>query len=105
MCARYGIVDPFRLSNRFSLPSELPGLTPRYNSAPTQPMPVVIEGGGENRLETMRWGLVPAWAKDTRAGSNLINARSETVSEKPSFRGPFRSRRCLILASHFFEWA
>lgn len=105
MCARYGLTDMRLLANRFSLPTEVVGLTPRFNAAPTQRLPVILEGGGGNRAELMRWGLIPSWAKDTAIGNKLINARSETVEEKPSFRGPFRARRCLIPASHFFEWA
>lgn len=104
MCARYGLMDPRLLANRFFLPSEVTGLAPRYNAAPTQHMPVIVQRG-ENAVESMRWGLVPSWAKDAAIGNKLINARSETIADKPSFRGPFRSRRCLIPATHFFEWA
>lgn len=79
------------------------GLKPRYNIAPTQ-QAVVIPNLGPRRLESFRWGLVPGWAKDVKIGSKLINARAETLSEKPSFREAFRKRRCLVPADGFFEW-
>jgi len=102
MCARYGLTDPRLLANRFSLPGEVAGLAPRYNAAPTQRLPVIVQRGA-NEVEAMRWGLIPASAKDLGIGGTLINARSETVAEKPSFRRPFRTRRCLIPATHFIE--
>lgn len=80
-------------------------LAPRYNVAPTQDAPVIIAGeGGERRMGTMRWGLVPFWADDPSIGNRLINARSETVAEKPAFRAAFRSRRCLVPMDGFYEW-
>jgi putative SOS response-associated peptidase YedK len=77
---------------------------PRYNIAPTQNIPVVLEANSERIIETLRWGLIPSWAKDESIGSKLINARSETLAEKPSFKNAFRSHRCIIPASGFFEW-
>lgn len=86
---------------------------PRYNVAPGQIMPVVVRGGGQNghgegdaqnALEMMKWGLVPSWAKDPRIGNKMINARAETILEKPSYRKPLQSKRCLIPASGFYEW-
>lgn len=81
-------------------------LTERYNIAPSQAVPVVFErGDGQRELTSMRWGLVPHWAKDASAFKlNLFNARSETAAEKPSFRDAMRSGRCLIPASGFYEW-
>ena len=75
-----------------------------YNVAQSQEILAIIRQDGENRLEKLHWGLVPFWAKDTSIGNRMINARAETVSEKPSFRNAFRKRRCLILADGFYEW-
>ena len=77
-------------------------LSPRYNIAPTQSVPVILEEHGLRKMESRLWGLIPFWAREP--GRGLINARSETVEEKPSFRHAFRSRRCLIPASGFYEW-
>lgn len=77
--------------------------TPRYNIAPTQNVAVVTDPESRD-VEMFRWGLIPSWAKDLSMGSRLINARSETVAEKPSFRSAFKRRRCLVLADGFYEW-
>lgn len=83
----------------------IPDAVPRYNIAPTQPVLAVrLDAQGERELTFFRWGLIPSWSKDTTIGSRLINARSETVAEKPSFRTAFKRRRCLIPADGFFEW-
>ncbi|MDP8952934.1 MAG: SOS response-associated peptidase [Actinomycetota bacterium] len=82
----------------------MPEVPPSYNVAPTQEVAAVLVEGGERRLEMLRWGLIPSWADEPQIGSRMINARSETVSEKPSFRGAFRKRRCLIPADGFYEW-
>jgi putative SOS response-associated peptidase YedK len=76
---------------------------PRYNIAPTQPV-AVIPNDGQNRLDFYVWGLIPFWAKDPAIGSRMINARSETLAEKPSFKSALRRRRCLIPADGFYEW-
>ena len=76
---------------------------PSYNIAPRQPIAVVMEKG-ERKIVTMSWGLIPHWAKDEAIANKLINARSETVTEKPSFRDSFKKRRCLIIADGFYEW-
>lgn len=76
---------------------------PRYNIAPRQPIAVVMEKG-QRKIVTMKWGLVPHWAKDEAIANKLINAKSETVTEKPSFRDSFKKRRCLIIADGFYEW-
>jgi putative SOS response-associated peptidase YedK len=106
MCGRYTLTRPADLVEELGV--EPKGeLAPRYNIAPTQNLPVVRatrEGGGRE-LAVMRWGLIPSWAKDEKIGNKLINARSETAAEKPSFRSAMKSRRCLILADGFFEWA
>ncbi len=80
---------------------------PRYNVAPTQEVVAVLSDGdspGHNRAEMMRWGLIPFWAKDSKIGARMINARAETVAEKPAFRNALKKRRCLILANGFYEW-
>ena len=79
---------------------------PRYNIAPTQTVPVVrtIDGSTSRELVWMRWGLVPRWAKDLSIGARSINARAETVSEKPTFRDAFKKRRCLVVADGYYEW-
>ena len=77
---------------------------PRYNIAPTQMIAAVAEIENERELSLFKWGLVPRWAKDESIGSKLINARAETLTEKPSFRDAFRSRRCIVPVSGFYEW-
>ena len=79
-------------------------LRPRYNVAPSQDVAVVRAADGGRNLSMLRWGLIPAWVKDPAIGYRLINARSETVAEKPSFRSAYRRRRCLIPADGFYEW-
>jgi putative SOS response-associated peptidase YedK len=75
---------------------------PSYNVAPSQEVPVIIRGS--RILTTMKWGLIPKWAKDKKIGNRMINARAETIIDKPSFRKPFHNNRCLVLSSGFFEW-
>lgn len=106
MCGRYTVSSPGDVvAEVFSLdaPSELAA---RYNVAPTQRVPVVRvpATGAPRELAMVRWGLVPAWAKDPEIGNRLINARAETVAEKPAFRGPFKRQRCLVVADGFYEW-
>jgi putative SOS response-associated peptidase YedK len=105
MCGRYAIVlaGDGTLQRRFSLEELRDDPQPRFNAAPTQTLPVVTRNS-PNRVEMMRWGLIPSWAKDPSIGSRMINARAETVAEKPAFRKPLRSQRCLVPASGFFEW-
>lgn len=105
MCGRFTLtVDPSDLQEAFYWVNfGNADITPRYNIAPTQGVPVVTNNG-ENRLDIFTWGLVPFWAKDPSIGSRMINARAETISEKPSFRNAFKRRRCLILADGFYEW-
>jgi putative SOS response-associated peptidase YedK len=79
-------------------------VTASYNVAPSQEILAIINMAGENRLDKFHWGLVPFWAKDISIGNRMINARSETIAEKPSFRNAFKKRRCLILADGFYEW-
>jgi putative SOS response-associated peptidase YedK len=105
MCGRYVIKSPAaKLKVRFQL-DEMPLFEPRYNIAPTQQVPIVRLGdSSKSKLITARWGLIPSWAKDAKIGNKLINARGETVAEKPSFRSAFRKRRCLVPADGFYEW-
>jgi putative SOS response-associated peptidase YedK len=104
MCGRFTLTtDLETLAALLGLDSVPAAFAPRYNIAPTQPVAAVP--GGEKRVLThFRWGLVPGWAKDPSIGRRLINARAETLAEKPSFRAAFRRRRCLIPADGFFEW-
>jgi putative SOS response-associated peptidase YedK len=83
---------------------EQPNFPPRHNIAPTQPIPIVIVENGGRHFRLMRWGLIPAWVKDPRKFTLLINARSETVAEKPAFKNAMRRRRCLVPADGYFEW-
>jgi putative SOS response-associated peptidase YedK len=106
MCGRYTLVTPAaEVAEIFDL-DKTPELVPRYNIAPTQPVAVIrakADGSGRE-LALMHWGLIPRWAKDPSIGSRMINARSETVTSKPAFKGAFKHRRCLIPLSGFFEW-
>jgi putative SOS response-associated peptidase YedK len=105
MCGRFALfAGPEELAKAFGVSIEDVALPPRYNIAPTQTVPVVRTTDGGRRLAPMHWGLIPPWAKDAAMGSRMINARAETVTEKPAFRVAFRSRRCLIPASGFYEW-
>ncbi len=105
MCGRYSITTaPEALRALFAFEG-LPNLAPRFNVAPTQSVPVVRrEEDGSRQLAQLRWGLVPFWAKDLSIGAKMINARSETVAEKPAFRQAFAKRRCLVPADGFYEW-
>ncbi len=79
-------------------------ITPRLNLAPTQDAVVAVQASGDVRLEEMRWGMIPPWARDKSIGAKLANARAETIDEKPSFRQPFRRRRCLLPVDGYYEW-
>ncbi len=106
MCGRFTLLIPGEeLAATFNLPQP-PRMAPRYNIAPTQPVAAVRlhPGTGQRELTHLHWGLIPFWADDPGIGSRMINARSETVGEKPSFRAAYRYRRCLIPASGFYEW-
>lgn len=104
MCGRYVITSPpGAIREVFDYP-EQPNFPARYNVAPTQPIPVVIVEHGARRFRLMRWGFMPAWVKDPRQFTLLINARAETVRDKPAFRNAVRRRRCLIPADGYYEW-
>ncbi len=105
MCGRYSLIADIReLQAYFGFTADELDVPPRYNIAPTQRSLTLVAEGDERRGELMRWGLVPSWAKDVSIGSRMINARAETVAEKPSFRSAFRRRRCLAPADGYYEW-
>lgn len=112
MCGRFTWTVPpellWSIFEDFEIPMDF---SPRYNIAPTQEVPVIpnihIDGESnpdDKKLEFFHWGLIPSWAKDPKIGSRMINARSETLSEKPSFRNAYKRRRCLIIADGYYEW-
>ncbi|MBD3318339.1 hypothetical protein GF342_00335 [Candidatus Woesearchaeota archaeon] len=103
MCGRYAIVQQKNDLETFYDANMKAAWKPRYNAAPTQELPLVLDADPAH-IVVARWGLIPFWAKDDKIGARLINARSETVAEKPTFRTSFKKRRCLIPATHFYEW-
>ena len=106
MCGRFAFFSPHEAVTRlFSVP-DAPAIEPRYNIAPTQLVAALREAGEPARRElaVLHWGLVPSWAKERSIGARMINARAETLAEKPSFRVAFRRRRCLVLADGYYEW-
>ena len=115
MCGRYVVATPFQqmaidfaaLADLGFAPRDAPGYPADYNVAPTKPVPVVwqrSEDEGERRLSVARWGLIPSWAKDPGVGVRAFNARIETAAEKPTFRGAFAKRRCVLPADGYYEW-
>ena len=106
MCGRYTLTKDLEvLEIRFGFSAPESSLSPRFNVAPMQYCPVVLLEDGRRVLRMMRWGLVPFWAKDESIAGRLINARSETIADKPSFRQALQQRRCLVPADGFYEWA
>src|SRR3990172_4380895 len=104
MCGRFARINPMNIiAEYFNLQGIPIELLPSYNIAPTQQVAGVVFKDG-NKLEQFRWGLIPAWAKDPSIGNKMINARAETIREKPSLRNAFKKRRCLVVADGFFEW-
>jgi len=105
MCGRFTLhSNPHDVARQFQL-TQLPLFTARYNIAPTQLVPAVrLNARDERQLSFLRWGLVPSWADDLSIGNRMINARAESVAEKPSFRKAFAASRCLIVADGFYEW-
>jgi putative SOS response-associated peptidase YedK len=108
MCGRFAFYSPAEAAAALFGVSTSAEFKPRYNIAPTQDIAAIRncgEGQGDEReLVALRWGLVPFWAKDPSIGNRMINARAETVAEKPSYRAAFRHRRCVVLADGFYEW-
>ncbi len=104
MCGRFVLVTEIILiAKEFNIQDMVSDLKPSYNIAPSQDIAVVMNEG-INKLKTCRWGLIPSWAKDKSIGNKMINARAETLHEKPSFKKNLKKRRCLILADGFYEW-
>ena len=103
MCGRFSIADFKWFEERFQLTIKFPDLKPNYNVAPSQDVPV-IRNRGANQCALFKWGLIPFWAKDPSMGYKMINARAETVDEKPSFKHCLQRKRCLIVADGFYEW-
>ncbi|MGA7565935.1 MAG: SOS response-associated peptidase [Terriglobales bacterium] len=107
MCGRYRLSRRKQLVDEyFDTVSDGCEWTPRYNIAPTQPVPVIRQNPKEpiRELSLMRWGLIPSWAKDSAVAAMMINARSETAGTRPAFRDALKSRRCLIPGDGFYEW-
>ncbi|TVR96459.1 MAG: SOS response-associated peptidase [Rhodospirillales bacterium] len=106
MCGRYDLYEtPRDVADWFRVAGPVPSFPPRYNIAPSQEAPVVrLDADGDRELTMLRWGLVPFWAEDLKIGYRTINARAETVHQKPAFRSAFRRRRCLVPATGYFEW-
>ncbi len=105
MCGRFVLYSSLdEIAKAFDIQQVQGTLRTSYNIAPTQPVAVVLERDGINVLEQMVWGLIPPWARERGIGARMINARAETLSQKPSFRRPLASQRCLVVADGFFEW-
>ena len=105
MCGRFVVFSDLKdIQRAFDIPATQTEVKPSYNVAPTHQVYVVVQRAGANALETMRWGLIPSWAKDEKIGSRMINARAESVAEKPSFKRSLQKRRCLVIADGFYEW-
>ncbi|MED3550671.1 SOS response-associated peptidase [Cytobacillus praedii] len=107
MCGRFTLTATFtEIIQRFEIAAAIEEelYNPNYNVAPSQSVLSVINDGSKNRLGFLRWGLIPPWAKDMKIGNKMINARAETIAEKPSFRSAFKKKRCLIIADSFYEW-
>ena len=104
MCGRFTLtIDPADLRDAFPSLTFPEDMAPRYNVAPSQPV-AVVANNGKNQVEFFKWGLVPSWAQDPSIGNRMINARAESLAEKPSFRAAYKRRRCLVLADGFYEW-
>ncbi|MEK4293655.1 SOS response-associated peptidase [Paenibacillus sp. FSL R5-0914] len=106
MCGRYTITVTMEelMVRYFANDSTIIHYAPKYNAAPMQQIPAVINTGSSNKLGELRWGLVPSWAKDNKIGNKMINARAESLLEKPSFKRLVSSRRCIIPSDGFYEW-
>jgi len=105
MCGRFSLstAEKQQIMNRFNLEEISIPLKPRYNIAPAQNIPI-IRNDSPKTLNEAKWGLIPHWAKDEKIGYKMINARAETINEKPSYKQPFQKHRCLIIADSYYEW-
>ncbi len=104
MCGRYALTQPEQIYERFAVHQHSAAFAANTNIKPGDYAPVILREEGENRLSLMRWGFVPPWAKDLKLGYKMINARAETVAEKPSFKPALLKQRCLIPTTGFYEW-
>ncbi|RLQ90428.1 SOS response-associated peptidase [Planomicrobium sp. Y74] len=108
MCGRFALYADYKvILERFDIDQasfDEDEYEPSYNIAPSQQVAAVVSDGNKNRLGRLKWGLIPPWAKDTKIGYKMINARSETAAEKPSYRNAFKKKRCLVVADSFYEW-
>ncbi|MBZ0140863.1 MAG: SOS response-associated peptidase [Pseudorhodoplanes sp.] len=104
MCGRYALISSPELIRRLLAYLDQPNFPPRYNIAPTQPVAIVRMVEGKRRFALVRWGLLPSWVKDPQTFTLLINARAETINDKPAFRSAMKRRRCLVPADGFYEW-
>lgn len=107
MCGRFTLTATFeQLIDRFDIESFLldEEYSPNYNVAPSQSVIAVLNNGSINKMGYLKWGLIPPWVEDTKIGYKMINARAETLAEKPSYRNAYRSKRCLVVADSFYEW-
>jgi putative SOS response-associated peptidase YedK len=104
MCGRYTVTSAPEAIRALFRYEEQPNFPPRYNVAPTQPIPIVRIVDGKRHFALVRWGLLPSWVKDPKSFTLLVNARGESVAEKPAFRAAMKRRRCLIPADGFYEW-
>lgn len=106
MCGRFAFYSPSEAAAALFGVTGSVAVEPRYNIAPTQYIAAIRDSeAGERELVMMRWGLIPSWAKDPSIGNRMINARAETVAEKPSYRAAYSRRRCIVLADGFYEWS
>lgn len=104
MCGRFSFSPLAKIiEDRFDVKVDPSQYTPKYNSAPSQDL-AVISNANPDELSYYRWGLIPFWAKDKKIGNKMINAKAETIMEKPSFKSPFKRKRCLVLSDGFYEW-
>jgi len=105
MCGRFAFYSPSEATAALFGVDGAPQVEPRFNITPTQFVAAIREDSDKQReLVMLRWGLIPSWAKDPKVGNRMINARAETVAEKPSYRAAFKNRRCIVLADGFYEW-
>ena len=104
MCGRYTLRKTGEIQARFLVNDAPADLAPRYNIAPSERMPVIVQHEENRKIEVMSWGLVPSWSKEPKPPFSTFNARAEGIAEKPAFRLPIRRRRCLIPADGFYEW-
>jgi putative SOS response-associated peptidase YedK len=105
MCGRFGATFSYRdIKVRWNLHGDVSLFSPRHNIAPSQDVPVIVRNEGRNELKPMRWGLVPSWSQDRSIGQRILNARAETLLQKPSFKQLVSTRRCFVPASGFYEW-